>query len=148
MKKVLYICIIIGLLGVMGMTGCTSETVSNSKQENVLPQIYPDYTGVTIPVNIAPLCFSMAEETMVSTNRPMVSTNRQALLIDAVITDHHGPFPPSMTTVGTPIVRSQSTSVLTASTMASATALSHQAMRYGAKWESTNVTSPRLTSVR
>ncbi len=76
MKKFLYIHIIIGLLMVMGMTGCTSETVSNAKQEKVLPQIYPDYIGVTIPVNIAPLCFSMADE--------------KALLIDAVITDHHG----------------------------------------------------------
>ena len=41
-----------------------------------MPQIYPDYIGVTIPVNIAPLNFSMADE--------------QALLVDAVITDSHG----------------------------------------------------------
>ena len=41
-----------------------------------MPQIYPDYVGVTIPVNIAPLNFSMADET--------------ALCIDAVITDKHG----------------------------------------------------------
>ena len=90
MKKVIDTHIIIVLMGVMGMIGCTSETVSNAKQENVLPHIYPDYIGVTIPVNIAPLCFSMAEETMVSTNRRMVSTNRQALLVDAVITDMEG----------------------------------------------------------
>ena len=54
---------------------CT-ETVSDAKQEAALPQIYPDYIGVTIPVNIAPLNFSMADE--------------QALLVDAVITDSHG----------------------------------------------------------
>ena len=54
---------------------CT-ETVSDARQENVQPQIYPDYPGVTIPVNIAPLCFSMADET--------------AQCIDAVITDSHG----------------------------------------------------------
>ena len=76
MKKVLYTHILIGLLGVMGMMGCSSETVSNAKQETALPQIYPDYLGVTIPVNIAPLCFCMADET--------------ALLVDAVIADHHG----------------------------------------------------------
>ena len=76
MKKVLYTHILIGLLGLMGMMGCTSETVSNAKQETALPLIYPDYLGVTIPVNIAPLCFCMADET--------------ALLVDAVITDHHG----------------------------------------------------------
>ena len=57
------------------MTACT-ETVSDATQENILPQIYPDYTGVTIPVNIAPLCFNMADET--------------ALRIDAVVTDSHG----------------------------------------------------------
>ena len=54
---------------------CT-ETVSDAKQEAAQPQIYPDYVGVTIPVNIAPLNFSMADE--------------QALCIDAVITDNHG----------------------------------------------------------
>ena len=76
MKKVLYIHLLIGLMGVMGIMGCTSETVSGAKQETVLPQIYPDYLGVTIPVNIAPLCFGMADETV--------------LLVDAVISDHHG----------------------------------------------------------
>lgn len=59
----------------MGLTACT-ETVSDATQENILPQIYPDYTGVTIPVNIAPLCFNMADET--------------ALRIDAVVTGSHG----------------------------------------------------------
>ena len=70
MRKILYT-----LLGLMGLTACT-ETVSDATQENILPQIYPDYTGVTIPVNIAPLCFNMADET--------------ALRIDAVVTDSHG----------------------------------------------------------
>ena len=56
-------------------TACT-ETVSDAKQEAGQPQIYPDYLGVTIPVNIAPLCFNMADE--------------KAVCIDAVITDRHG----------------------------------------------------------
>ena len=55
MKKVLYTHILIGLLGLMGMMGCTSETVSNAKQETALPLIYPDYLGVTIPVNCSAL---------------------------------------------------------------------------------------------
>ena len=63
------------LLFLLFLAACT-ETVSDARQEKVQPQIYPDYTGVTIPVNIAPLCFSMADE--------------KALLIDAVITDGHG----------------------------------------------------------
>ena len=70
MRKILYT-----LLGLIGLTACT-ETVSDATQENILPQIYPDYTGVTIPVNIAPLCFNMADET--------------ALRIDAVVTGSHG----------------------------------------------------------
>ena len=64
-----------GLMGLLGLMGCT-ETVSDAKQEAVLPQIYPDYLGVTIPVNIAPLNFSMADD--------------EAFCIDAVITDRHG----------------------------------------------------------
>ena len=70
MKKILYILMLTGLMA------CTSETVKDAKQEAALPQIYPDYIGVTIPVNIAPLNFCMADE--------------EALCIDAVITDSHG----------------------------------------------------------
>ena len=62
-------------MGLMALMGC-QETVKDAKQENALPHIYPDYIGVTIPVNIAPLCFNMADES--------------ALRIDAVITDRHG----------------------------------------------------------
>ena len=70
MKQVLYI-----FLALLLFTACT-ETVSNARQEAGQPQIYPDYVGVTVPVNIAPLCFNMADET--------------ALRIDAVVTDKHG----------------------------------------------------------
>ena len=55
---------------------CATETVSDAKQEAGLPRIYPDYLGVTIPVNIAPLNFCMEDDA--------------AVLIDAVITDSHG----------------------------------------------------------
>lgn len=68
--------IIFSLLAVLSFIACTNETVSNAKLEKNQPHIYPDYLGVTIPVNIAPLCFCMADET--------------ALLIDAVVTDNHG----------------------------------------------------------
>ena len=68
--------IILSLLSVLLLTACTSETVSDARQEKNLPNIYPDYLGVTIPVNIAPLNFGMADET--------------ALLVDAVVTDRNG----------------------------------------------------------
>jgi Tol biopolymer transport system component len=70
MKQTLYIFITLLML-----VACT-ETVNDAKQEASQPQIYPDYVGVTIPVNIAPLNFCMTDE--------------QAQRIDAVITDRHG----------------------------------------------------------
>lgn len=70
MKKVLYT-----LLSLLLFSACT-ETVSDAKQKTTQPAIYPDYLGVTIPSNIAPLNFCMADENV--------------LRIDAVITDNHG----------------------------------------------------------
>lgn len=68
--------IILTLLSVLLLTACTTETVSDAKQEKNQPHIYPDYLGVTIPVNIAPLNFGMADEAF--------------LLVDAVISDRNG----------------------------------------------------------
>ena len=62
-------------VGCLLFAACT-EAVSDAKQENALPRIYPDYLGVTIPVNIAPLNFGMTDE--------------KALLVDAVVSDRHG----------------------------------------------------------
>ena len=42
-----------------GACGSSPKDVS---RQDVLPQIYPDYTEVTIPVGIAPLNFSMADD--------------------------------------------------------------------------------------
>ncbi len=77
MKKTIYTLLISYFLPLASylLIACT-ETVSDAKQEKMQPDIYPDYLGVTIPVNIAPLNFCMA--------------NEKALLIDAVITDRHG----------------------------------------------------------
>ena len=72
MKKTLSLL----LLSLLLLSSACTETVSDAKQETVQPRIYPDYVGVTIPVNIAPLCFGMADET--------------AQLVDAVIADSHG----------------------------------------------------------
>lgn len=71
MKQTLYI-----LLTLLLLVACTTEPVKDARLEASQPEIYPDYLGVTIPVNIAPLCFCMADES--------------ALLIDAVITDGRG----------------------------------------------------------
>ena len=71
-NTILTFCLLVFLLF---LVAC-DEKVRDARQETVLPQIYPDYLGVTIPVNIAPLNFSMTDETV--------------SLIDAVITDGHG----------------------------------------------------------
>ena len=71
MKKILYI-----LMSFLLIVSCSTESVRDAKQETAQPKIYPDYVDVTIPVNIAPLNFCMADE--------------GALLIDAVITDKQG----------------------------------------------------------
>ena len=52
------------------------ERVSNATNDASLPDIYPDYVDVTIPVGIAPLNFGMKSD--------------DALLVDAVITDDQG----------------------------------------------------------
>ena len=51
------------LLGAMvwGLTSCTSVP-ENTVQVNQLPQIFPDYVGVTVPADIAPLDFNMVDD--------------------------------------------------------------------------------------
>ena len=83
------------------------ETVSDAKQEAAQPHIYPDYIGVTIPVNIAPLNFSMADDLTFNVQRSTSNVQRptsnvqrstsnvqrstfNVQRIDAVITDRHG----------------------------------------------------------
>lgn len=61
------------------LAGCLASCqhkVHDAELVASLPDIYPDYVGVTIPVNIAPLDFCMADE--------------EAEMIDCVITDADG----------------------------------------------------------
>ena len=41
------------------LTACNSGIPKSYRESDVLPNIYPDYVGVTIPVNIAPLTFEV-----------------------------------------------------------------------------------------
>ena len=41
------------------LTACSLQLPSDFTQSDALPKIYPDYVGVTVPVNIAPLTFEM-----------------------------------------------------------------------------------------
>lgn len=66
---------LIGLLIITFFASCQEE-VKNATEIASQPAIYPDYVGVTIPANIAPLDFSMADETVE--------------VIDVIITDADG----------------------------------------------------------
>jgi len=63
------------LLSAVCLLSC-QERVSDAVQVVSLPAIYPDYVGVTIPVNIAPLDFCMSDESV--------------LKVDAVVSDNRG----------------------------------------------------------
>ena len=61
MSKVHYTAILFLLLAVLFLPGCSSRP-ENVQKVKGQPAIYPDYVGVTIPVGIAPLDFSMADD--------------------------------------------------------------------------------------
>ena len=50
---------ILPLASYLLLTACNQQLPSDFSQSDALPQIYPDYVDVTVPVNIAPLTFEM-----------------------------------------------------------------------------------------
>jgi hypothetical protein len=44
------------------LTSCEPKLPTDYVEKDVLPNIYPDYVNVTIPVNIAPLTFQLDDE--------------------------------------------------------------------------------------
>ena len=47
----------------LAVAGCSGPSVPDVFTETAaLPKIYPDYTDVTVPVNMAPLTFELDEE--------------------------------------------------------------------------------------
>ena len=57
MKKALLLLSLVTLIA-----ACGSQLPENYAESNAQPDIYPDYKGVTVPVNMAPLTFEMAQE--------------------------------------------------------------------------------------
>ena len=53
----------LGLLVLLVLLGCTAHPQNPAKADQ-LPDIYPDYIGVTIPAGIAPLNFNLADESI------------------------------------------------------------------------------------
>ena len=76
MKHRYYTMFTASLMSLAIMCGACKETVKNAQAVASLPTIYPDYVGVEIPVNIAPLNFGMADDSYT--------------MIDAVLTDNAG----------------------------------------------------------
>ena len=48
----------------LSAVGCSSDTPKDASLVDEYPQIYPDYIGVTVPVDIAPLNFSMLSDSI------------------------------------------------------------------------------------
>ena len=57
MKKPIISIVLVSLL-----CACSEQLPSEFTQSDTLPQIYPDYIDVTVPVNIAPLTFQMDDQ--------------------------------------------------------------------------------------
>ena len=49
-------------VAIITLCACSQSLPSDFTQSDALPKIYPDYAGVTIPVNIAPLTFEMDDQ--------------------------------------------------------------------------------------
>ena len=61
MKSLFSYCLLVTLL--CCLAACNSPQVpSQFSEAGTMPMIYPDYSDVTIPVNIAPLCFELMME--------------------------------------------------------------------------------------
>ena len=45
------------------LVACGNQIPQKFSESDELPNIYPDYTNVTVPVNIAPLTFEIDEKT-------------------------------------------------------------------------------------
>ena len=75
--------IIIFLTVMLAWVACT-PTPENVQQTNDLPPIYPDYTEVTIPINIAPLNFLVrgAEAVNVEAGNITINTNGEEVVFN------------------------------------------------------------------
>jgi len=71
-----------GLLVLLLMACGRPQLPEHYTQGNVLPRIYPDYAGVTIPVNIAPLCFELLNDADAAVTR--FSVGGQELLCEGL----------------------------------------------------------------
>ena len=73
----IYYIVFCALTGLLTLTACTQQP-TNVADSDALPAVFPDYVGVTIPVGIAPMNFSMDGARLIDVKAGM-------LLIDLAI---------------------------------------------------------------
>ena len=63
-KRYLYSCFQLLAIAILLLSSCAShpDVPSSSREAKCLPEIFPDYCGVTIPCNIAPLNFMLSAD--------------------------------------------------------------------------------------
>ena len=77
---------VILLMGLSLLTGCTSRP-HDVEAVASLPDIYPDYIGVTVPVEIAPLNFSMADDEVTAVDVEIKGAKGGSLHVDGTYAD-------------------------------------------------------------
>ena len=60
--KSLLCSLLVGVVMASLSACCYPPAWKDAKEINQFPKIFPDYVGVTVPANIAPLDFNMADE--------------------------------------------------------------------------------------
>ena len=73
---------LVTILFVAGIVSC-SENVRIARTLDIPPAIFPDYTEVTIPQNIAPLCFKLTDSCDYGKSRAIFENGTQLLEIKA-----------------------------------------------------------------
>lgn len=69
-------CILLIWMHLVAFTAC-SDDVRVARTAGREPTIYPDYRGVTIPPNIAPLCFKVSDSLTIEKTRALFVVNNQ-----------------------------------------------------------------------
>ena len=69
------------VLFVLGLVSC-SEEIRITRTLDILPAIFPDYSNVTIPMNIAPLCFKLADTCDYEKARAIFEIGAQRLVLE------------------------------------------------------------------
>ena len=74
------------LMAVLLMAAC-NQRPSNERQVGAQPRIFPDYVGVTVPADIAPLNFAMADDSVTRIDVTLQGDNGGSLHVNGTYAD-------------------------------------------------------------